>query len=122
VSSPGALELIDAVLDPGSWVTWDEPITSDPVTDPAYAASLLAARERTGLDEAVVTGEGRIRGRRVAVVACEFGFLAGSIGVRAADRLVSAVERATDQRLPLLASPTSGGTRMQEGTVAFCRW
>ena len=47
------------------------------------------ARERTGLDEAVVTGEGRIRGRRVAVVACEFGFLAGSIGVQAAERLVA---------------------------------
>ena len=77
------------------------------------------ARARTGLDEAVVTGEGRVHGRRVAVVACEFGFLAGSIGVRAADRLVRAVERATDERLPLLASPTSGGTRMQEGTVAF---
>ena len=40
-------------------------------------------------------------------------------GVQAADRLVRAVERATDERLPLLASPTSGGTRMQEGTVAF---
>ena len=87
--------------------------------DPAYAAALRRARERTGLDEAVVTGEGRIRGRRVAVVACEFGFLAGSIGVAAAERLVAAVERATDERLPLLASPTSGGTRMQEGTVAF---
>lgn len=118
MSSPGALELIEAVLDPGSWVCWDERIDDEPA-DPAYAESLRSARERTGLDEAVVTGEGRIRGRRVAVVACEFGFLAGSIGVRAADRLVSAVERATDERLPLLASPASGGTRMQEGTVAF---
>ncbi len=58
-------------------------------------------------------------GRRVAVVACEFDFLAGSIGVAAAERITSAVERATAQRLPLLASPSSGGTRMQEGTVAF---
>ena len=118
MSSPGALELVDAVLDQGSWLCWDERIEDEPA-DPAYAASLRRARERTGLDEAVVTGEGRIRGRRVAVVACEFGFLAGSIGVRAADRLVAAVERATDERLPLLGSPTSGGTRMQEGTIAF---
>jgi acetyl-CoA carboxylase carboxyl transferase subunit beta len=116
--SPGALDLIGAVLDNGSWVRWDQPIADVP-EDPTYAAALQRARERTGLDEAVVTGEGRVRGRRVAVVACEFGFLAGSIGVRAADRLVQAVERATDERLPLLASPTSGGTRMQEGTVAF---
>ena len=119
MSSPGALALIEAVLDPGSWVRWDEALADPPQADAAYAGALERARGRTGLDEAVVTGEGRIRGRRVALVACEFGFLAGSIGVRAADRLVRAVERATDERLPLLASPTSGGTRMQEGTVAF---
>jgi acetyl-CoA carboxylase carboxyl transferase subunit beta len=118
VSSPGALELIEAVLDRDSWRRWDEPIDQAPA-DPAYATALGKARERTGLDEAVVTGEGRVHGRRVAVVACEFGFLAGSIGVAAADRLVRAVERATDERLPLLASPVSGGTRMQEGTMAF---
>ena len=49
----------------------------------------------------------------------EFGFLGGSIGVAAADRLTNAVERATRERLPLLAGPASGGTRMQEGTLAF---
>ena len=119
MTSPGALELIDSVLDPGSWLRWDAPLDDQQPADPTYAAALARARERTGLDEAVLTGEGRIRGRRVAVVACEFAFLAGSIGVEAADRLVAAVERATDERLPLLASPTSGGTRMQEGTVAF---
>ncbi len=53
------------------------------------------------------------------MVACEFDFLAGSIGVAAAERITAAVERATAERLPLLASPSSGGTRMQEGTVAF---
>ncbi|OMI37319.1 acetyl-coA carboxylase, partial [Streptomyces sparsogenes DSM 40356] len=113
-----ALQLIEAVVDPGSWHRWDEPvaITTD---DPAYRADLERARERTGLDESVVTGEGRIEGRRVAVVACEFRFLAGSIGVASGERLVRAVERATAERLPLLAAPASGGTRMQEGTVAF---
>ena len=85
----------------------------------AYAAELVAAAERSGVDESVVTGEGRLRGRRVAVVAGEFGFLAGSIGRAAADRLVTAVERATREGLPLLAAPVSGGTRMQEGTPAF---
>ncbi|MEU1791209.1 carboxyl transferase domain-containing protein [Streptomyces sparsogenes] len=115
---PSALQLIEAVVDPGSWRRWDEPvaITTD---DPDYRADLERARERTGLDESVVTGEGRVEGRRVAVVACEFRFLAGSIGVASGERLVRAVERATAERLPLLAAPASGGTRMQEGTVAF---
>ena len=67
----------------------------------------------------MLTGEGRVFGRRVALVACEFDFLAGSIGVAAAERITAAVERATAEGLPLVASPSSGGTRMQEGTVAF---
>ncbi|MEU1313100.1 carboxyl transferase domain-containing protein [Streptomyces cinnamoneus] len=113
-----ALDLLLAVVDPGSWRCWDEPVALT-TGDPDYRADLLAARERTGLDESVITGEGRVRGRRVALVACEFRFLAGSIGVDAGERLVRAVERATAERLPLLAAPASGGTRMQEGTIAF---
>jgi acetyl-CoA carboxylase carboxyl transferase subunit beta len=113
-----ATALIDLVLDDGSFVSWDRPPVRGPVSE-EYAAELAAAQERTGLDESVVTGEGRMRGRRVAVVACEFRFLAGSIGLASAERLVQAVERATAERLPLLAAPVSGGTRMQEGTVAF---
>lgn len=114
----GAGELRDAVLDPGSFVSWDGAPHTVP-TDAEYARELAQARAATGLDEAVLTGEGQVFGRRVAVVACEFDFLAGSIGVAAAERITAAVERATAERLPLLASPSSGGTRMQEGTVAF---
>ena len=77
------------------------------------------AAEASGADEAVLTGEARIGGHRVALVVSEFGFLAGSIGVATARRLVTAIERATALRLPLLAAPASGGTRMQEGTLAF---
>jgi acyl-CoA carboxylase subunit beta len=114
-----AAELIDAVVDPGSWRSWDEPVVAPPGIDRSYAADLARARERTDLDEAVLTGTGRLRSRQVAVVTSEFGFLAGSIGVAAGERLVRAVERATRERLPLLAAPASGGTRLQEGTVAF---
>jgi acyl-CoA carboxylase subunit beta len=114
-----AAELIDAVVDPRSWRSWDEPVADPHGLDPGYAADVARARERTGLDEAVLTGAGRLRGRQVAVIASEFGFLAGSIGVAAGERLVRAVERATRERLPLVAAPASGGTRLQEGTVAF---
>lgn len=115
----GARDLAARVLDPGSWVSWDTP--PRPVAEPgsAYAADLARARERSGCDEAVITGEGLLRGRRVAIVVSEFRFLAGSIGLATADRIVAAIERATAGRLPLLAAPSSGGTRMQEGTVAF---
>jgi acetyl-CoA carboxylase carboxyl transferase beta subunit len=111
-------QLRDAVLDEGSFVSWDSAPLAVPVSE-SYARELDDARETSGRDEAVLTGEGRIFGRRVAVVVCEFSFLGGSIGVAAAERITAAVERATAERLPLLASPSSGGTRMQEGTVAF---
>jgi acyl-CoA carboxylase subunit beta len=111
-------QLRDAVLDQDSFVSWDQEPLAVPVNE-SYARELADARSATGLDESVLTGEGRIHGRRVAVVVCEFDFLAGSIGVAAAERITAAVQRATAERLPLLASPSSGGTRMQEGTVAF---
>jgi acetyl-CoA carboxylase carboxyl transferase subunit beta len=113
-----AHELIDLVLDEGSWSSWDSAPERVEVS-PEYAAELAQAQERSGADESVLTGEGLMHGRRVAVVACEFGFLAGSIGRDAARRLVAGIRRATAAGIPLLAAPVSGGTRMQEGTPAF---
>jgi acetyl-CoA carboxylase carboxyl transferase beta subunit len=115
---PSVMELLHTVVDDGSFVSWDGPLV-DVSTDQAYATTLAKARERSGLDESVLTGKGLVHGRPVALIGCEFAFLAGSIGVAAAERLVSAVERATAEGLPLLATTASGGTRMQEGTIAF---
>lgn len=119
MTEPNAIDVLTRVMDAGSWLRWDEPVLPPEGVDTEYLAALRRSAARTGLDEAVVTGEGRIRGRRVAVVATEFGFLGGSIGIASAERLVRAVERATAERMPLLAATASGGTRMQEGTLAF---
>lgn len=113
-----AREWLGQLLDAESFVSWDRP-PLEVAASPRYREDLRKATAAAGTDESVLTGEGLLRGRRVAVIACEFGFLAGSIGVAAAERIVDAVERATELGLPLVASPTSGGTRMQEGTVAF---
>lgn len=113
-----ARELIESIADPDSYQSWDSPPV-EPELGPEYAAELRAAAEKSGVDESIITGEARIDGRRVALIACEFAFLAGSIGLAAAERFVEAMERATAERLPVLASTASGGTRMQEGTVAF---
>ena len=118
MSRISALELRDAVLDADSFRSWDT-TPLDVGGSEEYQRELAAAAAKTGLDESVLTGEGTVFGRRVALVACEFDFLAGSIGVAAAERITTAVARATAERLPLVASPSSGGTRMQEGTVAF---
>jgi len=115
---PSVMELLHTVVDEGSFTSWDGPLV-EVAADEGYLATLAKARERTGLDESVLTGQGLVHGRPVALIGCEFAFLAGSIGVAAAERLVSAVERATAEGLPLLATTASGGTRMQEGTTAF---
>lgn len=113
-------ELIGIVLDEGSYRSWDSPIDLSG-HDSRYRAELEAAARSSGHDESIITGQGTVKGRPVAIVASEFRFLGGSIGVAAAERIVMAVRRATGDGLPLLASAASGGTRMQEGTPAFLR-
>ncbi|MET1061654.1 MAG: carboxyl transferase domain-containing protein, partial [Aeromicrobium sp.] len=110
--------LLDLVLDEGSFESWDEPVDRSGL-DPAYQQELVAAAERSGTDESVLTGRGLMRGRPVAVLVNEFRFLAGSIGHAAAQRITAAVRRATAEGIPVLATTASGGTRMQEGTPAF---
>lgn len=113
-----ATELLDTVLDSGSFTSWDMPVRRPDISE-KYAAELAAAELKSGVDESVLTGEGMIQGRKVAVIVSEFKFLAGSIGQAATERITTTIERATAEGLPLLASPASGGTRMQEGTLAF---
>lgn len=112
--------LIDLVLDADSWESWDDPIDISAAPEP-YRSDLVAAADRAGTDESVITGRALVKGRPVAVVVNEFRFLAGSIGQVAADRIVAAVRRATAEGIPVLATTASGGTRMQEGTPAFVR-
>jgi acetyl-CoA carboxylase beta subunit len=111
-------ELLDLVLDDGSFASWDEPVDYSGERE-QYRHDLESAAARAGTDESILTGRGLMRGRPVAVIVNEFRFLAGSIGRAAALRIVAAVRRATAEGLPILATTASGGTRMQEGTPAF---
>src|SRR3712207_9567239 len=99
MTSLDARALRDLVLDPGSYKSWDSPITLGDAPEP-YAAALVRAAERTRQDESVTTAEGQLRGRRVAVIAGAFGFLGGSFGVAAAHRPHTPVARAAMVGLP----------------------
>lgn len=118
MSRTSAKHLIEQVLDPDSFRSWDTPPEYGNIS-PEYQAALAKAREKSGVDEAVITGEGTVGGTRVAFVLSEFSFLGGSIGAATARRIIAGIHRATAEGLPLLISPSSGGTRMQEGTPAF---
>ena len=115
--------MLELVAEPDSFTAWDTDIVS---TDPLsfsdtmpYRERLRLTAERSGATESILTGEASVAGQRVVFIAGEFSFLAGTLGVASAERVIRAFERATSERLPVVALPISGGTRMQEGTAAF---
>jgi acetyl-CoA carboxylase carboxyl transferase subunit beta len=84
-----------------------------------YDAARARAAERTGESESVVCGTGQVDGVRAVLLAFEFGFLGGSLGRAAGDRLVAAYAHARAHRLPVVPLVATGGSRMQEGMLAL---
>lgn len=119
-----ANERIAQVLDEGTFEPTDESLRP---TDPlafkdrrAYADRLIGEQSRTGLSDAVVTGTGMIRARRVAFAVTDSAFIMGSMGSVVGERLTRLIERATDQGLPLIIiSASGGGARMHEGILSL---
>src|SRR5205807_1195338 len=79
------------------------------------------AAGNTGVDESVVCGRGRVGESEAVLVVFEFGYLGGSVGQAAGNRIVAAFERARQLRLPVVTLVASGGSRVQEGIVALAR-
>jgi len=118
------LERIAQVLDEGTFEEWDaEVMPTDPLNfadSKRYADRLVAEQKRTGLNDAALTGGGMIRARRVAVGVTDSAFIMGSMGSVVGERLARLIERATDQRLPLIIiSGSGGGARMHEGILSL---
>lgn len=113
-------ERIDDLLDADSFVEWNRTVPeTDPLEFPGYAGKLEAQREKTGLEEGVCTGEGRIAGLRTAIGIMESQFFMGSMGSVVGEKIARLVERATDEHLPVVVFTASGGARMQEGLVSL---
>lgn len=96
----------------------------DPLSFPGYLALLADAGERSGSDEAVITGRGTLQtgggsSLPIAVVACVFEFIGGSMGAAVGERVVQAYDRAREEGLPVLVLAASGGARVQEGMVSL---
>ena len=115
-----AWQSIEMVLDEGSFEEWNNDLeTSNPLNFPGYKEKLTAVREKTGLNEAIVTGEGKIHGQSVAMGVCDSRFLMGSMGEVVGEKVTRLVETATAKKLPLIIFCCSGGARMQEGIVSL---
>jgi acetyl-CoA carboxylase carboxyl transferase subunit beta len=119
-----ARERIRQVLDEGTFEEWDAELEpADPLefTDRIpYRERLKQEQERTGLRDAAITGTGMVRGRHVAFGVTDSSFIMGSMGSVVGEKLTRAVERATEQQLPLIIiSGSGGGARMHEGMLSL---
>lgn len=115
-----ASERISIILDKGSFIEYEyhlEPL--DPLDFPEYSEKLAAARELTGLREAVITGEGKIEGIPVVVAVMDQRFISASMGSVEGEKITRSIERAAEKKLPLIIFAASGGARMQEGILSL---
>ncbi len=119
-SAPRRLELL---LDEGTFRELHSELTSvDPLvfTDGVpYSERLDQARAKTGLEEAVVIGTGRINGRECVLAVLDFEFLGGSMGTVVGEKVATAIELAVEKRLPFVSVAATGGARMQEGMLSL---
>ena len=117
------LERIDLVLDPDSFQEWDvELAPGDPLTfadAQPYAERVKAHQKKTGRNDAIVTGEGRVHDRPVIVGIFDFTFMGGSMGSVVGEKICRAVDRARESHTPFFLVTTSGGARMQEGILSL---
>jgi len=118
-----ALERLKMLYDDGAFDTLDSDLVSpDPlkfVDRQPYAERLAGARRATGLNDALVNGRGKLGGRTTFISAMEYTFIGGSMGSVVGEMITLAVERAADQRVPLIVISASGGARMHEGVLSL---
>ena len=119
----GARTRISQLFDEGSF---EEMFSEIKPTDPldftdteSYKDRLASAQEKTGLDDAVVTGIAAIEGHRVATAVMDFDFMGGSMGSVVGEKVTRIIEKAIEMRLPVLAITSSGGARMQESALSL---
>lgn len=111
---------IEMVTDEGSFEEWDSDLQGgNPMEYKGYEEKLEKLQEKTGLSEAVITGKAKIDGRETAIGVCDGRFLMASMGEAVGEKIARAVERATEERLPVILFACSGGARMQEGIVSL---
>ncbi|QDP99750.1 acetyl-CoA carboxylase carboxyltransferase subunit beta [Lysinibacillus fusiformis] len=115
-----ARERVAYFLDEGSFVSMDDHLqTTNPLGFPAYVEKITADQQKTGLNEAVLTGLGTLDGEEIVVAIMDSHFRMGSMGSVVGEKITRAVEKATELRRPFIIFTASGGARMQEGVLSL---
>jgi acetyl-CoA carboxylase carboxyl transferase subunit beta len=115
-----ASERLPFLVDEGSFLEVEDGLSPrDFLNFKDYKDKLKSSRKKTGLKDAVISGEARIGGRPVSVVVMDFSFMGGSMGSVVGEKIARAVERAIEKRTPFVSVASSGGARMQEGILSL---
>ena len=115
-----AFERIAVTLDEGLFFEYDaELVSGDPLHFPDYQSKLEKDMGKSGLSEAVVTGEGTIKGYPVVVAVMDSRFRMGSMGSVVGEKIARAIEQAIAKKYPFILFSASGGARMQEGVLSL---
>lgn len=115
-----AWERIESLFDEHTFKQWDEHlISNNPLDFPDYEQKLEQDREKTNLNEAIVTGKGSIDGYETAFGVMDARFRMGSMGSVVGEKIAKAIERANKESLPFIIFTASGGARMQEGALSL---
>lgn len=111
---------LESIIDKDTYKKFDINIeTNNPLGLEDYPKKLKTLREKTGIEEAVATGTGKINGEEVVICIMDSGFLMGSMGIVVGEKITNAVEEAIKRKLPLIIFSVSGGARMQEGIISL---
>ncbi|MCC2254430.1 acetyl-CoA carboxylase carboxyltransferase subunit alpha [Ruminococcus sp. CLA-AA-H200] len=115
-----AYRRIEMIADEGSFEEWDKEMDFvNPLEFKGYEEKVRKLQEHTNLNEAVVTGKVMIGGNPAVVGVCDGRFMMASMGWIVGEKIARAVERATEEKLPVIIFTCSGGARMQEGIVSL---
>jgi acetyl-CoA carboxylase carboxyl transferase subunit beta len=115
-----AFERIHMMLDEGHFFEYDSDIISqDPLHFPEYQEKVKADMEKTGLNEAILTGEGTIMGFPTVIGVMDSRFRMGSMGSAVGEKIFRAIEKAAKKKYPFILFSASGGARMQEGALSL---
>ena len=115
-----AYRRIEMLVDDGSFIEWNKTMPiSNPLDFPDYEIKLEEERQKSKLNEAVVTGEATIGNVRTAIAVCDARFMMSSMGRVVGEKITAAVEKATKEKMPIIIYSCSGGARMQEGMISL---
>lgn len=115
-----AYERVDLICDKNTFVEFNKCMESkNPMNFPGYEKKLLSNKQNSGLNEAVVTGKGKINGNDTIICIMDPNFMMGSMGTVVGEKITLAIEKAIEENLSIIIFTASGGARMQEGILSL---